>query len=227
MNQIEARNYKTKTGETIKDRMLSYENITNIHLIKKQAAILRISCVNSKDIKVCEDIESAFLHSALEICNEVETITFAYYCMNEVSFFLKDYSFEKQNQYYAGNIQKIISVITSKFTNYFNFYCLVNEMEINDSAVFEGRLFNIPTHEIITNFIWRQREHIRTNKDNNGFSLYKVPIELKVDDLSDEIIDTLVHKGTQPPDTVERMKWIIDEQTPIFSENKPYLIEKI
>lgn len=216
MNRIEQKNYKTKTGETINDRMLSYEKVANNHLIKNQIAICRTTCLNhDKSYYKNNSYDFNLVQSGLALCREIEAIQFGYQCMREVSFLFKDYVNVKQQQYFNGDIEKIVSVISSKMTNYYN----------NNDCIFETRIFNIPIQEVNNYFVWRQREHKR-NSNSNGVILERLEKELETEYVSPDKEKFFKDHNITVPKSVFRKVWMYnDVNVPVFSQAS-YYVEK-
>jgi len=186
MNQIEQLNYKNKEGLSLADRQKEYENITRTYLIPKQPVIIRIDgkAFHSYTKQKCfskpfdKNISLAFEKSTKELCESLQNVEFAYHQSDEVSIFLKDYTEEKQQQFFNGNIQKIVSVATSQFTYFFNKNIkeLLETNVIGDitlkPAFFDGRVFNLPLHEVSNYFIWRQRDAIRNSITSHSLAYF-------------------------------------------------------
>lgn len=177
MNKAEQANYKNQIGLSLGDRMKEFENVTRNYLMMKQPVIIRLdgkafhSYCKQKWVKGPFDnvIISAFQSSTLQLCNSIQGVEFAYHQSDEVTFFLKDYKSQKQQQHFNGNIQKIVSTIASEFTYWFNKSISQYLSEFGYDltklrpAFFDCRVYNIPLHEVTNNFIWRQRDAIKNS----------------------------------------------------------------
>lgn len=156
--------------ESLGDRMKSYENITRSYLIPNMPVIVRIdgrafhSYTKQKwcEFPYSQILINVFHKTTLKVCEETSNVVFAYHQSDEVTFFLKDYERRSQQQVFQGNIQKITSTFASKFTAYFNKYIQDDLLAAGISniklAEFDARVFNIPIHEVINCFIWRQKD---------------------------------------------------------------------
>lgn len=163
---------KEKVGDLLGDRMKNYENITRNHLIPNMPVIVRVdgrAFHSYTKQKWCEFpyshvLISVFHKTTLKVCEETSNVVFAYHQSDEVTFLLKDYERRAQQQVFQGNIQKITSTFASKFTAYFNKY-MEEELSLSSIGIlnpklaeFDARVFNIPIHEVINCFIWRQKD---------------------------------------------------------------------
>ena len=113
-----------------------------------------------------------------------------------------------------------------------------------NSAMFDSRCFNIPKEEVANCFIWRQQDATRNSISmiaQANFS-HKELQNKSTSDMQDMLMlqkeinwnnftpsekrGTSVVKIKDIIEGAERNKWIIDKDTPIFSQNREY-IEKL
>jgi len=89
---------------------------------------------------------------------------------DEISILLNDWKGLKTDQWFDGNIQKIVSISASMATAYFN-DCMqahnaaASEIFQQDLALafFDARVFNIPKEEVANYFVWRQQDATRNS----------------------------------------------------------------
>lgn len=119
------------------------------------------------------------------------------------------------------------------------------------SAMFDARCFNIPKEEVANCFIWRQQDATRNaiqmlgqtcfshkqldNKSTSdiqdmlmlekGINFNCMPTAFKrgVCCYRTTTIDTAIDFQTREEVQTERSKWIIDEETPIFTQDRHYI----
>lgn len=112
---------------------------------------------------------------------------------------------------------------------------------LDKGAVFDSRAFVLPKDEVINYFIWRQQDATRNSILMVAQSLYshKELQGIKCDALQDKMFTergvnwndctiaqkrgTCVIRQAVQVNNVERRKWIIDLDIPIFSKNKDYV----
>jgi len=113
-----------------------------------------------------------------------------------------------------------------------------------DMAMFDSRAFNIPKEEVANCFIWRQQDATRNsismvaqanfshkelqNKSSSDMQdMLMLQKEINWNNFTpSEKRGTSIIKVKEIIEGVERNKWIIDKDTPIFSQNREY-IEKL
>lgn len=173
---------KDKIGDTLGDRIKTYENVTRHYLMPNMPVIVRIdgrAFHTYTKQKWCQfpysHILIACFHKAtLRVCEETSNVVFAYHQSDEVSFFLKDYERRAQQQVFQGNIQKIASTFASKFTAHFNQYIREELPGVENLrlAEFDARIFNLGIHEVTNYFIWRQKDWEKNSVTQYALSFF-------------------------------------------------------
>ena len=101
------------------------------------------------------------------LANNIQNVKFGYTQSDEISLLLTDWNKLTTDQWFGGNIQKIVSVSAAIATAYFNHYFSVAmnlvTTEIQNIAVFDSRVFNIPKEEVTNYFVWRQQDTTRNS----------------------------------------------------------------
>lgn len=107
-----------------------------------------------------------------------------------------------------------------------------------DIAMFDARAFNIPMSEVCNYFIWRQKDAIRNSVEALGREVFsqselykkKVPdvIEmLKTRGVDWEDLPLTYQRGCcvkrRPDETDTRGKWQVDDNIPLFTEDRQYI----
>jgi tRNA(His) 5'-end guanylyltransferase len=178
---------KEKEGVSLADRMKKFEDVTRSYLIPKMPVIVRIDGRAFHTYTRQKWCEFPFSHilihvfhkTVLKVCEETMNVVLAYHQSDEVTFLLKDYDHREQQQLFDGNIQKIVSTFASKFTVHFNRF-IEEELMIDRNipgmdlkpAEFDCRVFNIPIHEVVNCFIWRQLDWERNSLTQYASSFF-------------------------------------------------------
>lgn len=208
------------------ERMYGYESVTKNKLMPKQPAIIKVklrhydkflkSYVDKENLNAFDSFQTLLLkaigNTTKTICEEVSNVVLAYHFKDEILFVIRDDIKQEHEQYFKGDIQEIVSMITSKFTYYFN-NNLITILDIDllhyTPAFFNASCYNLPIFEIVNNLIFKQREsrkfYAETNYDN-GFIHYKIDVA----DLNNH--DSKVYN-----------KWTFNTKPPIFSKNKSFI----
>ena len=195
--------------------------------------------------------------TAMFLCENIMGCKLAYVQSDEITLLLTDYDTIQTQQWFGGNIQKIVSVTASMATMAFNkFYeqylSVYNLMEEKvyfnkiGNAMFDARVFQLPKEEVVNNFIWRQQDATRNSIQLVGHSYFSNKEMYKKS--CSEIQDMLVlDKGINWNDystgekrgrcaiketyqikmqdgvEVNRNRWKIDQDIPIFTQDREYI----
>lgn len=120
----------------------------------------------------------------------------------------------------------------------------------NKGAFFDARAFSVPRHEVVNCLIWRQQDATRNSIQALAQSLYSHN-ELQginCNKLQDKMftekgvnwndlttyqkrgacaIQKLVTKASQTKGIVTRYSWVIDDEIPIFTQDRSYIEDRI
>jgi tRNA(His) 5'-end guanylyltransferase len=175
-----------KKPDMLGDRMKAYEAVTQNYLMKKTPVIIRldgrafhtftkqITSQNDESMLVSPfsvKLHRVMVQTVIDLMGSIQNAKFGYTQSDEITIVLVDYNDIKTEQWFNGNIQKIVSSSAADATKFFN----INFAEefsytsiANATAVFDSRVFNVPSHtEIENNIIWRQNDASR-----NSISMY-------------------------------------------------------
>ncbi len=253
-----------KDFKTLGDRMKAYENVEEKRLEPKTPVIIRLDgrafhTYTKEFIKPHDEvIINAMKYTVEKLCEEIQNVKLAYSQSDEITLLLVDYENKNTQQWFNGRRDKMVSLSASIATYFFNDYMDKNYWfkfpEKRKPATFDSRVFNLPRHEVVNNFIWRQQDAIKNSiaglaqYNYTESELHRKTTAQMLSMLSDKnvnwdkldvikkrgfcatkeyfIIDpsTLnLPKHIIPPETVQRSKWVIDDNIPIFSEDKSYI----
>lgn len=193
-----------------------------------------VNCMNETAIYVCENVQGCKL---------------GYIQSDEVSLLITNDDAINTQSYFDNNLQKIVSVIAALASSYFTSISskIFGETKL---AQFDARVFILPKEEVNNYFVWREQDCMRNsvqmlarslfshkeceNKNNfqlkemcikNGINWENSPTEQKYGRciIKSKSLITSTNYHTGEPVTSERSRWIIDNEIPIFSENKKYI----
>ena len=250
---------------TLGDRMKAYEHVEKKNLEPKTPVIIRLdgrafhTYTKGFEKPFDANIIAAMKYTTVKLCEEIQNVKLAYSQSDEITLFLADYGSRNTQQWFDGKLDKIISLSASIATYYFNEYMDQNYWskypEKNKKpATFDSRAFNMPRHEVVNNFIWRQQDAIKNSisalaqanyspKELNRKSTAQMVSMLLDKNINWDELETFKKRGfcatkeyiiidpseinlpkdIKPPDNVTRTKWIIDNDIPIFSEDKSFI----
>jgi tRNA(His) guanylyltransferase len=144
-------------------RMKRYEAVSQNILIKRMPVIIRIDGkafhTFTKGLEPFDpDLSQAMHNTAATLVREIQNAKLAYTQSDEISILLMDDATFETDQWFNGNVQKIVSVSASIATAIFNAM-----YKSKDLALFDSRVFNLAREEVQNYFIWRQKDAIRNS----------------------------------------------------------------
>lgn len=163
-------NKKDSLGDRMKE---FYENRTRTFLPRRTYTIIRIDgkafhtytrgLTRPFDWDLVNDMDG----TAKYLCENIQGAKFAFVQSDEISILLTDFNELNTSAWFDGNVQKMTSISASLATAKFN------ELRPNKLALFDSRVFTIPTAVEVENYmIWRQQDTVRNSISSVAQSLY-------------------------------------------------------
>lgn len=190
----------------------------------------------------------------LELCKNIQGCILGYTQSDEITLVLIDYKELDTCAWFDNEIQKIVSVSSSIATLAFNQSVnkLVSDNEYSArcgeiikkwdnkifKATFDSRAFNVPKEEVCNNLIRRQQDATRnsinslaqslfSHKSLQGISSKDIQNKMLVEkDTNWNNLETTLKRGSCAIRD-ENGEWIIDNETPIFTENREYIEKRV
>lgn len=238
-------------------RMKSYESVTKNFLMKRTPIIIRLdgrafhsftkrnvitqSC--TKD-PFSDIMQGCMTYTALSLCKQIQGTALSYHQSDEISLLLTDWETHDTQQWFGGNIQKIVSLSAAIATNAFNHAYETHERieQCDKKPTFDSRVFSLPKEEVNNYFLWRQQDASRNSVNmlaQYHFS-HKSLQGKKNSEMQDMLmlqkginwnnIDTWKKRGTavtktawEGDDGSTRHHWIPDFSIPIFTQDREYI----
>ena len=199
------------------------------------------------------------------LCESIQGCKFGYVESDEISLLLTDYDTLKTDAWFDYSVQKICSVAASMAAMFFNrhfkecvdefyeknvkdnqhkdederYYNNVLKKKVELGGYFDARAFNLPEHEVVNYFIWRQNDATRNSIQGLAQANFS---QKQLQGLNNSQLQDKLHeeKGINWNDckTVEKRgsavvrildmetghaKWAVDTEMPIISQNKFYI----
>lgn len=159
------------------DRMKSYETVTKQFLMKRTPVIIRIdgkafhTFTKRFERPFSDTMHQLMIYTTNQLVRNIQNAVLGYTQSDEISILLTDWNTLTTDQWFSGNIQKIVSVSASMATGYFNAayheYCdSKSDKQVdfqNETAFFDARVFNLPFAEVTNYFLWRQQDASRNS----------------------------------------------------------------
>lgn len=238
-------------SDNLGGRMKDYEYVSRTKLTRRTPVIIRLdgkafhtwtkvlpflddSLETSPFSEMMYDCMSS---TAFKLVRSIQNATLTYTQSDEISILLNDWKSLKTEQWFDGNIQKIVSIAASMATGYFNRRIQIHNdaaLEIDKQklslAFFDARVFNIPKEEVANYFIWRQQDATRNSINMLGQSYFShKQLQYKNTDQVQEMLfrEHGVNWNDLPawqrrgycssPDTY------CDDEIPIFTQEREYI----
>jgi tRNA(His) 5'-end guanylyltransferase len=152
----------TMKQDSLGDRMKRYENHYRHKVLPRSPVIIRVDgkafhtvtkgCQKPFDKKFggCMD------WAAGKLLGEVQNSRMAFVQSDEISLLLVDFNTFQSQQWFDGNLQKMVSVSAAVASVHFS-----DAFERN--VYFDSRAFVLPREEVANYFIWRQQDATRNS----------------------------------------------------------------
>lgn len=245
-----------KLGDRMKE---NYENRSKTYLTRRVPVLLRLDGCHfhtfTKGLK--KPYDSLFIEvmqkTTKSLCESIQGCKFGYVESDEISLLLTDYDTLQTDAWFDYSVQKICSVAASMAAMFFNKHlkeCALQKFDDKDyyntllkkielGGYFDARAFNLPEHEVVNYFIWRQNDATRNSIQGLAQANFS---QKQLQGLNNSQLQDKLHeeKGINWNDckTVEkrgsavikvmdpitgRSKWTVDTEMPIISQNKDYI----
>ena len=200
------------------------------------------------------EIIDAMQKTMLFLCDNIQGAVLGYVQSDEISIGVIDYQSLTTTPWFDKKVQKMASIAAGMATKAFNFNYImrgnrdVNAMDLKDMAVFDGRVFTLPKEEVVNYFLWRQQDASRNSVSMAARSVlsHKECYGLNCDQMQEAMFkkaglnwnncSTVEKRGTcaikvpmsisTPNGIVQRNKWFLDLDIPVFSQNREYVGEE-
>jgi tRNA(His) 5'-end guanylyltransferase len=195
--------------------------------------------------------------TALYLCENIQGAKFAYTQSDEISVVLCDFDNIETDAWFDYNVQKMTSIAASLATAKFNQLRMArNVVDTDDGfnsfgimafnlAFFDARVFQVPNvDEMFNAILWRQQDCTRNSISMAASAAYShKELEKKSSNMKQEMLfqkginwndylpkykrGSVVKKETIIIEGATRNKWVVDTNTPIFTEDREYLYNLI
>lgn len=142
--------------EKLGDEMKAFEDAYRTYLPSDGCLVVRVdgrafhTYTSVRDRPYDLTVANAMDIAAKQLCKDFQGVKFAYGQSDEYSFIATKDRPESE-LWFGGNLQKIVSVAASVFTQAFNSF-----VPSDPNAQFDARAFVIPKDEVLKYCIWRQ-----------------------------------------------------------------------
>lgn len=142
--------------------MKEYEAVTRLVLPRRTYTIIRVdgrafhTLLRGADRPFDSYVHKVMVKTAIDLCHEVQGVSFAYTQSDEISLLLTDFQGPHSQPWFGGNVQKMASVAASTATE--------SWVMQYGRGQFDARVYTIPDAvEVANYFVWRQRDAVRNS----------------------------------------------------------------
>lgn len=217
---------------SLEERMRRLEKCSNFYLPIRAPVIVRVDgkCFRTLTKKLGTNFDNHLANcmnsAAIELCKEFGGSRFAYVCSDEISLLLTDFENRNSQAFLDYRTNKLNSISASLASVQFT-------VQFGEKALFDSRSISVPMMEVVNYFIWRQTDYIRNNISSLAREHFSHK-DLKNKNKS-QMIEMLKSKGVGYEEQKNQWKygrciikdenhnWKVDEEIPLFRENKDYI----
>jgi tRNA(His) 5'-end guanylyltransferase len=187
--------------------------------------------------------------TAMYLCKNIQGAQLAYVQSDEISILVHNYKEIETQSWFDNTLQKMVSVSAGMASAVFTSLS-PKIFGVHKLAIFDSRAFIVPEADVNNYFLWRQQDATRNSVQMLARSLYS---HKQCEDKNNSELQELCHeKGVnwndcptsqkrgrcivkitafcdgKDPRTGEvtkslRTKWTVDNEIPIFSQDKSYI----
>jgi tRNA(His) 5'-end guanylyltransferase len=237
--------------DSLGDRMKMFESVPRTRLVPKVPVLLRLdgkafhSLTRGLDKPVDQRFARCMWQTAIALCEELQGCQLGYVQSDEITILLVDYQGFKTQAWFDYEVQKMVSIAAGLASACFTLAFRAAFPEREEVPVFDCRAWNLPRHEVVNCFIWRQQDASRNSVSGLAQAHFS-QAELHGKS-SSEMQDMLmlqrginwndcpipqkrgvcIVKESYEVDGATRGRWIVDEAIPIFTQDRLYVQRRV
>lgn len=250
------------TKDSLGDRMKHYEGLPRTGLMTKVPVMARFDGkafhTLTRKFEKPYDVrfQQAMWETAAELCRQIQGSRIAFVQSDEISILLLDTQTRDTQAWFDYDLQKCASVGAGIASTAFNVAIAHNIGPMTGGSgilsrpVFDARFWNVPEHELVNYFIWRQQDATRNSIQGLAQSEFsqKQLHGLSCDQLQEKLFqergtnwnnvnvpqkrgvtiikskETGIHKTPEETIEYERSRWVADLEIPVFTQDRNYLL---
>jgi len=233
----------TRDKKSLGDRMKSYENSFKQILPPRMPVIIRLdgkafhTFTRRFKKPYDESLMGLMDKTAKYVCENIQGAQIAYVQSDEITILIHGYKTIDSEPWFANEIQKMVSISSALASSYFTYALGLQHFNnyIRDviPVQFDSRVFVMPEHDVVNNFIWRQQDWERNSIQMFGLSYF---LQKELHGIScKKIIEKCEQernvKWSDLPAHIKRgrciykkdIRWIIDREIPIFKDDRNFI----
>lgn len=237
---------RTMSRDQIGNRMKAYEEAARGTLPRRLPVIIRVDgkafhtwtkgCARPFDPMLVEILNEV----GVALCEEVQGASLAYLQSDEISILVHGYKSIDTQPWFSNEVQKMVS-ISAAIASTAATVASPRLFGTTKTALFDSRVFVLPENDVCNYFLWRQQDATRNSVSmlaqahfspkqchgKNRRELIAMLIAEKGIDWNDSPTTQkrgrCIRKVTFEKDGGIRSRWDVDNEIPVFSENRKYV----
>jgi tRNA(His) 5'-end guanylyltransferase/uncharacterized protein (DUF433 family) len=188
-----------------------------------------------------EDLTNAFWETCKYLAENIMGCKLVYHQSDEITLLLTNYDKLTTESWFDNGIQKIASVAASLATAKFNEVMRAKYPQ-KELATFDARAWVVPHDEVCNAFLWRQQDASKNSismvaqanfphkelQNLNGKQMQEKLWQEKGINWNDLPVwqkrgVCIIKENYQLEGGATRTRWIVDHETPIFSQDRQYI----
>lgn len=195
------------------------------------------------------NFRESMYYTALVLCEAIQGAKLAFTQSDEISVLISDFDTIRTEAWFGYRVQKMVSIAAATATAAFG-QAWHRCFEKKAIPLFDARVFSVPFDEVANYFIWRQQDATRNSIQMAARSVFshKKCLYRTCDDLQEMLYNekdinwndyptalkrgscivkmprpVVVPAGPKKGETIERMTWSVDDEPPIFTQDRQYI----
>lgn len=155
---------------SLKDRIDSYIESTNIKLLPKVPLIISVNGrsfsknTSLLDKPYCPKFAECIFSTMLKLCSDIDGSVFAYQHSDEITLAIRNDQSLDTNPWYDNKVQKICSAVSSIATMHFNMCADKININLLGEPIFITNVYAVPNiAEAINSFVYKQQQNFQTS----------------------------------------------------------------
>lgn len=155
---------------TLKDRIESYSEATNVKLLPRIPLIINVNGrsfsknTSLLDKPYCPKFAECMFSTMTKLCSDIDGSVFAYQHGDEITLAIRNDQNVDTTPWYDNKVQKICSAVSSIATMYFNTCAEAIDLNLLGEPIFITQVFAVPNIAEATNvFVYKQQQNFQTS----------------------------------------------------------------
>lgn len=155
--------------DSLGDRMKGYESVYKHKAVRRVPLMVRVDgkafhTLTKKATKPFDHrIMDSMLHATVQTAKKIQGFKVAYVQSDEATFLITDYDTIETDAWFGYDQQKIVSIVASYMSVFFDEALRHTDFDFEEPAVFDARAFTVPKEDVVNCFLWRAKDWKRNS----------------------------------------------------------------